>query len=124
MKNDCKSLDAQLRDLLFWMDMIHKMDVSMWKDADRWQAIFSTKWKSTKTSVKRVYPKITSSQKLIWLRALRNGFTEEITRYVQISNKGNMKDDISATSKISLGQNEKTIAIAAYSCSMNAKYGS
>ena len=97
------------------MHMIHKMDVSFWNMTDRWTLVFSTKWKSTKTSVKRVYPKITSSQKLIWLRALRNGFTEEITRYVQISNKGNMKDDISATSKISLCQNDKTIVIAAYS---------
>ena len=41
---------------------------------------------------------------------------EESAPYVQISNKGNMKDDISATSKFSLLQNERTIVIAAYSC--------
>ena len=41
---------------------------------------------------------------------------EEFAPYVQISNKGIMKDDISATSKFSLCQNERTIVIAAYSC--------
>ena len=41
---------------------------------------------------------------------------EEFAPYIQISNKGNMKDDISATSKFSLLQNEKTIVIRAYSC--------
>ena len=41
---------------------------------------------------------------------------EEFAPYIQISNKGNMKDDISATSKFSLLQNERTIVIRAYSC--------
>ena len=41
---------------------------------------------------------------------------EEFAPYVQISNKGNMKDNISATSKFSLSQNGKTITFAAYSC--------